>query len=100
MPTEILSPSLTTLRSPSNLLYHLSGLHPDGLHRARQPMATPDSSRASYIAEKQCNPRWGLDYVIATIAQSWEMVSETKTLTQERHFLPVLKNWVSMPSIG
>lgn len=95
MPKISSSKGLSTVGSSGNLLYPCKqrGLHPDGLPRAYR-------SSACYIAYRRCNPRGGLDYVITTIGQSWEMVTEyTNILTQERHFLPDLKNWVSMPKI-
>ncbi len=100
MHTATLSPSLTALRSPSNLLYPCKqrGLHPDGLRRARQLKAVPNGSHARCAADRLHNPRWGLDYVITTIGQSWEMVTESINYIQERHFLPDLKVRVSMPS--
>ncbi len=94
MPTAIFSLNLTTLRSPSNLLYPCKqrGLHPDGLRRASQPKADPDGSRARCTADRLCNPRCGLGYVITTIGPSWEMGTEqTNILTEERDFLQQYK---------
>lgn len=99
MPTATLSSSLTTLRSPSNLLCPCKqgGRHPDGL--PRQSCANATWPSACYRADRLGNPRWGLDYVITTIGQSWEMVTEqTNIISEERQFLPALKDWVSLPS--
>src|SRR3989338_10535584 len=94
MPTATLPHSLTALRSPSNLLYRLSGLHPDGLPRERVQMLQRPS--ACYRADRLGNPRWGLGYVITTIAPSWEMGSHnTNIITEEKRFLQDINDWVS-----
>jgi hypothetical protein len=99
MLTATLPRSLTALRSPSKLLYRRSGLHPDGLLRTRQLKATPNGTSACYRADRLGNPRWGLDYVIATIGPSWEIGTEqTNILTEEQQFLQELKDLVSLPS--
>ncbi len=101
MHTAILSPSFTTLRSPSNLLCRKSGQHPDGLRRASQRRADPDSSHARCAADRPRNPRWGLDYVITTTGPSWEIGTEnSNVITQERRFLQALNGSVSTPSKG
>lgn len=76
MLTATLPRNLTTLRSPSNLFYHRSGKHLDGLPRKRAQSLTRPS--AHYRADRLGNPRWGLDYVVTTIGPSWEMGTEHK----------------------
>ncbi len=89
---------LTTLGSPSNLLYLRRGLHLDGLHRARQLKAAPNGTHACYRADRLDNPRWG--FLMSLDGQSVVGNRDclTKTLTQEWHFLPVINDRVSMPS--
>ena len=70
MLTVTLPPSLTALRSLSNLLYLLRGQHPDGLPRQRVQMLQRPS--ACYHANRLGKSRWGLDYVVTTIGQSWK----------------------------
>jgi hypothetical protein len=98
MPKTSSSKSLSTVGLSGNLLYPM-GQHPDGLRRARQFNIAPRGSHARCTAKGLCNPRWGLDYVITTIGQSWEMVTENENYKQERHFLQVLNGLVSMPKI-
>ena len=99
MPTASLPRNLTTLRSPSNLLYHRSGLHLDGLHRTSRPIAEPDGPLACYRANRLGNPRWGFGYVIATIGPSWEIGTEqANILTEEQDFLPGINARVSILS--
>ena len=100
MPTVIMSRSLTTVRSPSNLLYPCKqrGLHPDGLPRQRVQMLQRPS--ACYRVDRLGNPRGGF----LTSLDEQSVVGNgdclTNTLTQERQFLPVINDWVSLPSIG
>ena len=86
MPTAILPRSLTTLGSPSNLLYHRSGLHPDGLPRQHVQMLQWPS--ACYCVDRHSNPRWGLGYVITTIGPSWEIETENKKFNIRAQFPP------------
>ena len=59
------------------------------------------TTSACYRADRLGNPRWGLGYVITTIAPSWEMGSEnTNVITEEQRFLPDINDWVSTLSAG
>jgi len=80
MPIVIRSSSLATLRSPSNLLYRLRGLHLDGLRRVLY-------SLARYVASKLHNPRCGLGYVLRQSVRRGKWGPKTKNLTQECNFI-------------
>lgn len=81
MPKTNSSKNLSTGSLSGNLLYRRSGLHLDGLRRAQ-------GSHAHYYAYKPSNPRWGLDYVVTTIGQSWEIVTEDKNFNKGAGFPP------------
>ena len=88
--------SLTTLGSPSNLLYLRRDLHLDGLHRARQLKVVPNGSHAHCAADRLHNPRWG--FLTSLDGQSVVGNKDcTNNLTQGRHFLPDINVRVSMP---
>ncbi len=84
---DVYDRDFTTLVFNQQFIVPTSGQYPDGLHRPILLGLTPDTASADTVCPDVLN------------VLSWAKQT-SNILTQEQHFLPELKHWVSMLSIG